>query len=103
MDQIAVRRVKGLRIAVAAFVLSVFLFVAVLVGGAYLLSTKSAEGAEVHEAICALSADLESRTERSRDFLRDHPNGIPGIPAATIRESVTNQERSIAALSVVSC
>lgn len=97
------RPVKGLRFAVAAFVLSLVLFLAV--GGItiYVLSLKSNEGAETHAAVCALTADLEARTQSSRDFLHDHPNGIPGIPATTIRESIHNQKRTIDALSVVSC
>jgi hypothetical protein len=103
MDQIEVRRVKGLRIAVAAFALSVFLFVAGIGGAVWLLTAKSSEGVETHEAICALSADLEARTQASRVFLREHPHGAFGVPAATIRESVENQERSIDALSVVAC
>jgi hypothetical protein len=104
MDSVRLGPVKGLRIAVAAFALSVFLFVAVSVGGIYLLTHKTNEGSETHAAICALTADLESRTADSRLFLREHPHGIPGLAsAAQIRESVENQERTIDALSVVSC
>lgn len=103
MDRVRVGPVKGLKIAMAAFVLSLVLFVLVVAGGGYLLTHKTEEGAETHEAICALTADLEVRTEGTRRFLNDHPNGIPGIPASTLRESLQNQERTIDALSVVSC
>lgn len=103
MDRVSVGPVKGLRIAVAAFVLSVVLFLGVAGGSIYLLTSKSNEGSETHDAICALTADLEARTEASRRFLDAHPHGIFGIPAATIRESLQNQERTIDALSVVSC
>jgi len=103
MDRVRVGPVKGLKIAIAAFVLSVVLFVIVIGGGVYLLVGKSNEGAETHEAICALTADLETRTEGTRNFLTQHPRGIPGIPASTLRESLHNQERTIDALSVVSC
>lgn len=103
MDRVRVGPVKGLKIAIAAFVLSVLLFVIVVAGGGYLLAHKSDEGSETHEAICALTADLAVRTEGTRRFLGEHPHGIPGIPARTLRESLQNQERTIGALSVVSC
>lgn len=103
MDQIRIGRVKGIRIAVAAFAMSVFLFVAMAGGTVYLLTAKSNESTETHEAICALSSDLEQRTEGSRDFLRKHPNGAFGFSASSIRESVLNQERTIDALSIVNC
>lgn len=89
--------------AVTAFVVSVLVAGLVLAGGGYLLSRSSREASDTHDAICALSSDLEARAEGARRFLEDHPHGIPGIPAATIREGLTNQERSIDALSVVSC
>jgi hypothetical protein len=103
MDRVRVGPVKGLKIAVAAFVLSVFLAAAVLGLGIYVLTSKTDEGTETHEAVCALVADLESRTEGTRLFLGEHPHGIPGIPASSLRESLHNQERTIDALSVVSC
>jgi hypothetical protein len=103
MDRVGIGPVKGLRIAVAAFVLSVILFLGVAGGSVYLLTSKSNEGSETHEAICALTADLEIRTDSTRRFLAQHPKGIPGIPATTLRESLQNQERTIDALSVVSC
>jgi len=95
--------VKGLKLAIAAFVLSVFLAAVALGLGVYVLTDKSDEGSETHEGVCALVADLETRTDGTRVFLHQHPNGIPGIPVSTLRESLHNQERTIDALSVVSC
>lgn len=69
----------------------------------YLRGQNEAQFRDTHDAICALIADLEERTKSSRTFLVEHPKGIPGIPAATIREGIENQERSIDALSVASC
>ncbi|HET7455402.1 MAG TPA: hypothetical protein VFJ76_07775 [Solirubrobacterales bacterium] len=103
MDRVRVGPVKGLKIAMAAFVLSLALFVVVVAGGGYLLTHKSEEGAETHAAVCALVSDLESRTQSTRVFLEEHPHGTPGIPASALRESLHNQERTIDALSVVSC
>lgn len=54
-------------------------------------------------ALCALRADIERRVQISKDFLIAHPHGIPGFPAATIKASLDNQERSIDALSGLNC
>jgi hypothetical protein len=54
-------------------------------------------------ALCALRTDLERRVETSKQFLLDNPNGIPGISGATIRQSITNQESTIDALSNLNC
>jgi hypothetical protein len=103
MDRVRVGPVKGLKIAIAAFVLSVFLAALVLGLGVYVLTDKSDEGSETHDGVCALIADLELRTDGTRLFLKEHPQGTAGIPASTLRESLHNQERTIDALSVVSC
>lgn len=54
-------------------------------------------------ALCVLRADLQTRVDSSRAFLADHPNGIPGIPAKTLRDGITNQQRTIKALQGLSC
>jgi len=97
-------RVKGTQLAVAAFVVSLIVALAMAAGAGYLLTHKTNEGTETHEAICALVSDLETRTDGTRDFLKAHPHGIPGLASGSqIRESLRNQERTLAALSVVSC
>ena len=103
MDRVRLGPVKGLKIAIAAFVLSLLLFVAVVGLTIYVVSFRSAEGSETHDGVCALVGDLETRTEGTRRFLREHPEGIADIPASTLRESLHNQERTIDALSVVHC
>lgn len=54
-------------------------------------------------ALCALRRDLEKRVDSSRQFLREHPHGIPGISAKTIRDGLSNQQRTIRALRGLSC
>lgn len=104
MDRVSIGPVKGLKIAVAAFVLSLALFGLVVAGGIYLSVTQSAEGKETHEAICALVSDLEQRTDSTRNFLGTHPHGYPGLATRSqVRESLQNQERTLEALSVISC
>src|SRR5438128_2048335 len=80
-------------------------FVAALaLGSLYLkMQTLSREGRQAHAAICTLRSDLERRTQDSRDFLKQHPDGIPGIPASLIRNSIKNQQQTIDALRAASC
>jgi hypothetical protein len=97
-------RIKGTQLAAAAFVLSLVLLLAM--GGVivFVVANKSNEGSETHAAVCALTEDLEQRTDSARDFLRTHPQGLPGIASASqLRESTHNQERTLEALSAVSC
>ena len=104
MDRVSIGPVKGLRIAVAAFVLSIVLTLAVVAIGGYLLSHKTNEGSETHEAVCALVSDLEERTKGTQDFLAAHPHGVPGLASGSqLRESLHNQERTLDALNVITC
>lgn len=54
-------------------------------------------------ALCALRADLKARVDNSKEFLKEHPGGIPGIPTATIRSQIEGQERTIKVLEIVEC
>lgn len=59
--------------------------------------------AHTKAALCTFRADLIQRIEQSTVFLAEHPHGIPGIPAATIRDGIRNQQRTINALSSLHC
>jgi hypothetical protein len=63
----------------------------------------AAVAASTNTALCALRSDLERRVASSIAFLEDNPEGFPGIPAQTIRDSIANQERTITALAVLTC
>lgn len=55
-------------------------------------------------ALCALRVDIDQRIAGSQDFLKKHPNGIPGlIPAGVIRVNIRNSQRTRKALDVLSC
>jgi hypothetical protein len=69
----------------------------------YRVSGLASQGEEAHQGLCVLRADLENRVQTSRDFLKEHPEGIPGIPVATIRQSIDNQQKTIDALEVLDC
>jgi hypothetical protein len=63
----------------------------------------ASRGEEAHVAVCALRTDLERRVQASRKFLRENPEGIPGIPAATIQQGIDNQQKTIDVLGVLDC
>jgi hypothetical protein len=55
------------------------------------------------QALCAFRGDLSRRVQSSIDYLAAHPNGILGIPAATIRLSLDNEQHTLTALSSLKC
>jgi hypothetical protein len=61
------------------------------------------ESQQAADALCALRADLRRRVRTSRAFLKQNPDGIPGIPGKTIRDGIANQRRTIRALRELSC
>jgi hypothetical protein len=61
------------------------------------------QGDQAHDAICDLRADLERRVETSREFLRENPQGIPGISRRVILTGIANQEETIDALADLDC
>lgn len=72
-------------------------------GGVLLYIQAQSQASQTTDALCALRRDMQVRVESSLTFLRDHPNGIPGINAQTIRTGVENQVRTIRALSSIDC
>lgn len=55
------------------------------------------------DSLCTLRTDLQTRVDAGNQFLADHPRGIPGIPAKQFRTSLDNQQRTVSALSGLSC
>jgi hypothetical protein len=95
----SISRVTGLR-QIRRAVLGLYALVALLcvVAVVGFLANQQAT-----DSLCALRADLQTRVATSKQFLKEHPNGIPGIPAKTFRDGIKNQERTIRALSGLSC
>jgi hypothetical protein len=70
-----------------------------------------------HDALCAFRAELADRVppqqrklNRSRKFLDDHPDGIPGIPPSLIRAGIADDaltlrrtKRAVMTLSGLHC
>lgn len=50
-------------------------------------------------ALCAFRSDLEKRIDAGTQFLQDHPEGIPGVPADAIRVSILNEQSTLNSLS----
>jgi hypothetical protein len=61
------------------------------------------KGQVMEGALCALRGDLEKRVATTEDFLSEHPEGIPGIPAESLRISLDGQKRTIETLNSLSC
>lgn len=57
------------------------------------------------DAVCNLTADLKDRINRSRIYVREHPEKLSqlGFTRAQVAHEIQNQERTLAALSVVPC
>ena len=62
------------------------------------------QGAQAHRGLCAYKADLENRLRQSRQFLKTHPNGLPGlISPSALRVSIINQTSILNALQDFKC
>lgn len=81
----------------------VALAVAIVAGGAYFYVSLSHETSRTRSALCTFRGDLEQRVNSSQDFLDEHPGGILGIPAASIRTTIANQRATIASLAGLRC
>ena len=60
-------------------------------------------GDQAHTAVCTLRTDVGERIAASEQFLREHPEGIAGIPVATLRSSIEAQKRTYASLASAHC
>lgn len=55
------------------------------------------------KALCSFREDLQARADSTQQFLLDHPNGIPGIPASVLRVSLQNELHTLKSLSRLVC
>lgn len=86
----------------ATALLYVSLAVIILVAG--FLRAKDLEGHTRHNtqaryALCALKSDLGRRIQITERFLRDHPQGIPGVSRADLQVSLNNQKSTFSTIS----
>lgn len=93
---IAEQLLRGQRRQTRAIVL---VFLALVLLGGYVWRQQ----ARTNKALCTLQADLVQRVQSETDFITKHPHGIPGVSVASIRASITGQERTIQALAPLQC
>jgi predicted PurR-regulated permease PerM len=94
---------RGLRRLVIATV-AIYLALAALGAFVWVQQVRIArESASTTTALCVLRADLEARIKNSQAFLKENPNGIPGISAKLIRDGIKNQQSTVSALSGLKC
>lgn len=70
---------------------------------AALIKRTDASSDESHRALCAFRSDLDTRIKAGKDFLKAHPNGIPGISRADIERSLQGQESTLDTLHFLRC
>lgn len=58
---------------------------------------------ESHRSLCAYRVDLQHRVDATVKFLAENPDGIPGVPIRTLRDSAANQQRTISTLHSLNC
>jgi hypothetical protein len=75
------------------------LLVGVVVLGA--LAFRDAD--QTHDALCTFKNDTQQRLKATRDLLDKNPNAFPGVPRATITQSLRNQQRTLDALRDLDC
>lgn len=88
------------------FVLLTLVFLLLLGGLSWQLHVNrnlGRQGQEAHDALCVFKADLQRRYGVGLEFIRTHPRGIPGIPAATLTTSLNNQKATLGSLSRLDC
>lgn len=82
----------------------IVLFTLATIYGIHTAQNANNAGVQSRQAICALVHDYETRILSGQTFLSDHPNGIPGIPGALIKNDITNELRTQGILDkAVSC
>lgn len=88
----------------------VLVYLLIVAAGAAGFSKTSAQQDDIQDlsqrtnaALCALRGDLQDRVYSGEQFLATHPHGIPGVPVATLRQSIDGQRRTVTALSSLRC
>jgi hypothetical protein len=70
---------------------------------AYSVHANRVLSSQTHAALCTFHDDLRGRYENGVKFLKEHPNGIPGIDAGVIRQSLKGQIATLRSLEQLDC
>lgn len=85
-------------------VAAALLLAAVSVFLSALLFTRLADTTDqTNRSLCTFRDDVRQRAANTASFLADHPQGIPGVPVATLRSALEGQRRTVKALSGLDC
>lgn len=55
------------------------------------------------QALCAQKTTAQTQAKQTEEFIKDNPNGIPGISRAVLERSKTNAQRTVKSLESVDC
>ena len=58
---------------------------------------------QAHDAICALRAERLKGVHSTTRFLKEHPQGIPGISRADLLRSIQTQKQTVRAFRFADC
>jgi hypothetical protein len=61
------------------------------------------QNSQANAALCTFRGDLEHRVTATENYLREHPEGFPGVSAATLQSSLNGQRRTVRALGSLDC
>lgn len=75
------------------------LYVALIIGGILVYLSNQ----NTLAALCSVRQDMEQRVLATTDFLKDNPEGFPGVDTKTILANLANQQRTINALKSLNC
>jgi hypothetical protein len=89
---------------------TVLLYAALIGVGTYGYIARSHDLAKIDQitittrtAMCLFRTNIEKQVATSTEFLENNPDGIPGLPAATIRASIQRQRDTLVALDILNC
>lgn len=82
-------------------VLVIFAFLGLTVSATAYFTWRTAQDSK--EGLCAIRQDSERRVTLGTQFLKENPNGIPGISIDSLRRSVNNAKETVTSLSSLDC
>jgi hypothetical protein len=102
---------EGLARRFRALVAATVVLYAALIGvGTFVYVSRSHDLAKINQvtvstktALCLFRENIEKQVTTSEEFLKNNPNGIPGLPAATIQSSIDRQKATLKALDILEC
>lgn len=89
-----------------SFLVLVLVMCVVLASFVWVISgnrTNARQGKQAHDALCIVRVKIERGVRKAQEFLREHPNGISGIPATLIRSGINDDLGTLRGLNLLEC